>query len=107
MTFPSQIPVVRITNKLTGTEAALEDLLLQHADLVSTIVRTGKELSVPAVTSQPILLRLARAQQSLLDARAELIRSHGQLLKIGQERGDILSGDCPSGSAPNHLSVAA
>lgn len=109
MTMTSQIAVARITQKLGRTESTLDSLLVEQADLIATIVRAGMDLAASPASTQPTLMRLAKFQQTLIGARADLIRSHHNLLKVGQERGDILSGDCPTlaASHPAHLAAVA
>jgi hypothetical protein len=35
------------------------------------------------------------AQRSMASVQADLLRAHTDLLKIGQERGALIDGDCP------------
>ena len=42
--------------------------------------------------------RLAKAGQMLVSARADAIRAHEELFKVGQERGDLVDQPKPGGA---------
>src|SRR3546814_12520566 len=68
-----------------------------------------RESGAPAKTGQATILRLAKAQMSLVDVSSDVLRIHGDLLELGKEMGSYDLRDCPSGSAETtpHLAAVA
>ena len=75
------------------------------AILVAEMATARVESGSVSGTGQRALQRVISAQQAVSEAQLGLIRAHADMLKIGQERGDILEGECPP--AQGELSVAA
>lgn len=75
----------------TGADRLLANLATLAAEMASARVASGASTG----TGQRALQRIIDAQRSLIDAQVGLIRAHADLLKIGEERGDILDGECP------------
>src|SRR3546814_19582259 len=66
---------------------------------MTSMVTARRESGAPAKTGQATILRLAKAQMSLVDVSSDVLRIHGDLLEIGKEMGSYDLRDCPSGSA--------
>lgn len=89
------IAQMRITNDLRDAEAALDNALLQQSQLLSTMIRARRETGSEPALGHEAMLRLVRAQQTILSAGGELARVHGSLQKI---QGDVLGYEgCPPG----------
>ncbi|HYD23471.1 MAG TPA: hypothetical protein VEB68_01650 [Croceibacterium sp.] len=95
MAMTSQVAVARISRELREVEDSLDRALANKAALVATIVQARVDTAAPTQSGHIALLRLSKAQQSLLSARADVIRAHEELFRLGQERGDIADGDKP------------
>lgn len=101
----SSIFTKRIVRSLTKCEEGADRLLADTAGLVSELVVARLETDAAFGTGQRALNRVVEAQKAVLCAQADLMRAHADLLKIGQERGDIMTEACPPGQGS--LSEAA
>ncbi len=93
MTMTIEVARLRIANKIQATEAALDQALTLQSELFATMIAARRETGLGPALGQDTLLRLAKVQQSLLDAGGDLARIHGRLLEISVEKGSIE--DCP------------
>ena len=101
----SNIPVMRIARQLNKCEQGADRLLADTAMLIAEMATARVESGAATGTGQRALQRVIAAQQALSEAQSGLIRAHVDLLKIGEERGDILEGNCPQ--PVGELTVAA
>jgi hypothetical protein len=104
MTMTTEVARLRIANKIQATEAALDQALTLQAELFATMIAARRETGSSPALGQDTLLRLAKVQQSLLDANGDLARIHGRLLEISVEKGSIE--DCPPATAANEANLA-
>jgi hypothetical protein len=96
MAMTKSIAQLRITRELSEAETALNTALLKQSQLFSTMLSARAEVGVSPILGQDALLRLAKAQQTLLAASSDLARVHGRLLEIGQDLDLIPMGEeCP------------
>ena len=93
MTMTTEVARLRIANKIQATEAALDQALTLQAELFVTMIEARREAGSGPALGQDTLLRLAKVQQSMLDAGGDLARIHGRLLEISVEKGSVE--DCP------------
>jgi hypothetical protein len=91
MTVP--VAQLRIARDIREAEEALNEALLRHSSIFTTVVSARLESDVGAFAAHEALLRLAKSQQSLLDAGGNLARAHGSLLDVQREMG--IGDDCP------------
>ncbi len=101
----SNIAAMRIARQFTKCEQGADRLLADTAILVAEMATARVDSRTATGTGQRALQRVIAAQQALSEVQAGLTRAHVDLLKIGQERGDILTGECPP--AKGELSAAA
>ena len=102
MALNTQISSARIVQDLTNSEVEIDRALASSASLLATMAQARLDTDAPLATGQVAIMRLVRSLNSLSDARADLVRVHAELLKVGQERADFsLDPDgCPkNGSA--------
>jgi hypothetical protein len=93
MTMTVPVAQLRIARDIRQAEEALNEALLRHSSIFSTVVSARLESDVGAFAAHEALLRLAKSQQSLLDAGGNLARAHGSLLDVQREMG--IGDDCP------------
>ena len=91
MTVP--VAQMRISRDMTEAERALDEALIRHSSLFTTMVSARRETASGPVVGHEALLRLARSQQALLEAGGDLARVHGSLLKVQREMG--VGEECP------------
>lgn len=98
MTMTSEIAAVRIVRQLKQLEDAIDVAIGAQCALGATLAQARIDTDSPAVTGHVAMMRLAKAGQMLIAARADAIRAHEDLYKVGKERGDVLSAPKPNGS---------
>ena len=83
MTVP--VAQMRIVRDINAAEQALDEALIKHSSLFTTMVSARRETGSSPFTGHEALLRLAKAQQALLEAGGNLARVHGSLLDVQKE----------------------
>ena len=91
MTVP--VAQMRIARDISAAEKALDEALIRHSSLFTTMVSARRETGSSPFTGHEALLRLAKAQQALLEAGGNLARVHGSLLDVQKEV--CGADDCP------------
>lgn len=91
MTVP--VAQMRIARDINEAERALDEALIRHSSLFTTMVAARRETGGAPTVGHEALLRLTRSQQSLLEAGGDLARVHGALLKVQREMG--VGDECP------------
>jgi hypothetical protein len=86
-----EVAALRIVRDLKQLEDAIDAAIAAQCALGVTLAQTRIDTEVPAVTGHVAMMRLAKAGQMLIAARADTIRAHEDLYKVGEERGDIVS----------------
>lgn len=94
MTLTVESATIRISRNIKSAEKALNEALLQQAELMSTLVLARNQVSPNFLSGQDALMRLMKSQQSLLTAGNDLARVHGRMLDISKEMGGTAE-DCP------------
>ena len=104
MTMTTDVARLRIARKIQATEAALDHALTLQSELFATMIEARRETGSGPALGQETLLRMAKVQQSLLDAGGDLARVHGRLLEISVEKG--ICDDCPPSANANQDSAS-
>ncbi len=91
MTVP--VAQMRIARDICEAERALDEALIRHSSLFTTMVSARRETESDPALGHEALLRLTRSQQALLEAGGDLARVHGSLLKVQREMG--VGQECP------------
>lgn len=93
----------RIARQLPEAELSLDSALLASARLMESMLLARQADGMQVFTGQTALMRLAKAQRTLIESQNDMIRIHEELRGIGQEVKAITDdeGSCPkeSGSA--------
>ncbi len=100
----------RIQREVPAAEARIDDALIAVSSLMASIVTARRETDVPAKTGQATIQRLAKAQMSLIEASSDVLRVHGELVKIGRETAGLdVHEECPNiaRAATPHLAAVA
>ena len=93
MTMTVPVAQLRIARDIRQAEEALNEALLKHSSLFTSMVSARQETGVGAFVGHEALLRLVKSQQALLDAGGNLARVHGSLLDVQREMG--VGDECP------------
>lgn len=104
------MPLKKLSEEVPAAEKRIDDAIVAVSTLIATMVNARHEVDVPAATGQTTLLRVAKAQMSLIDASSNVLRAHTDLVKIGQEKaGWDIHPDCPKteGSDVRRLAAVA
>jgi hypothetical protein len=87
MPFTPQIAALRISRQLKTAESQVDQTLLEYSKLMTELVSARQVDGVDAHAGQEVLIRLARAQVSIIDSSSDLFRAHDAAYKIGREMG--------------------
>lgn len=101
MTVP--VAQLRIARDINEAEKALDEALIRHSSLFTTMVSARRETAAGPFVGHEALLRLAKSQQALLEAGGDLARVHGSLLKVQREMG--AGDDCPPDESRDALEM--
>jgi len=91
----------RIGRQLPETELSIDAALLASTRLMETMLLARSADGVQSCTGQSALMRLAKAQRTLIESQNDMIRVHHDLRSIGHEVKAISDddGSCPSPGA--------
>ncbi len=85
MSYQIKIASDQIKQEVPLTEASIDQALISVSNLMSTLVQARVDTGVPAATGQIAVRRLAKAQMALIEASSDVLRVHGELVKVGRE----------------------
>lgn len=90
----------RIARQLPEAELSLDSALLASARLMESMLLARQADGVETFTGQTALMRLAKAQRTLIESQNDMIRVHHELRGIGSEVKAITDdeGTCPNES---------
>jgi hypothetical protein len=94
-----ELAAARISREVPATEACLDDALIQVSTLIRTVVEARRDTGVAAATGQATIVRLAKAQMTLLTVSNDVFRAHKDLSKIAEVHAGFDLHECPSASA--------
>lgn len=75
----------RIGRQLPEAEVSIDAALLASAQLMETMLLARRAEGMESNTGQTALVRLARAQRTLIESQNDMIRVHKELRAIGQD----------------------
>ncbi|HEX7783292.1 MULTISPECIES: hypothetical protein [Sphingobium] len=108
MSNSESLAVARLQRDVPGAEARIDDAIIALSTLMTSVVTARREIGVAAKTGQATIIRLAKAQMSLIDISNDVLRAHGELADIGKETAGLDLHECPSMAvAPPHLAAVA
>jgi hypothetical protein len=84
MSMNIDIAAARIVREVPATEASLDDALISVSLLIKTLVQARRDTGVAASTGQSSIIRLAKAQLSLVTISNDVLRVHKELAKLGE-----------------------
>ena len=87
MHMTPSIASARIARDLKDAEAKADEAILAASSLMTTLVQARTATGVVGHTGQEALIRLARAQVSLIEGSTDIFRVHDHMSKIGREMG--------------------
>ncbi|KQM17435.1 hypothetical protein [Novosphingobium sp. Leaf2] len=88
----------RIARQLPEAELSLDSALLASARLMESMLLARQADGIEVYTGQTALMRLAKAQRTLIESQNDMMRIHQELRGIGQEVKAISDheGSCPT-----------
>ena len=102
-----QVAALRIGTNLQATEDRVDQALAEVGKLLVTLTEARIETASPLHIGHRAVTRLTDAAGKLGAVRSDLVRIHADMLKLAEERGDMLVG-CPSASdKPGDMQVVA
>jgi hypothetical protein len=100
MPMTPQNAAQRITRNLLATENDLDRVLASSASLLADIVQARIDVGADAASGQIAIMRVTEALGALSTARKQIVQTHSELRKVGEERADIVfPSECPKSAA--------
>lgn len=112
MTMTIAAATARISRHLPEAELSFDNALLASTRLMESMLLARQAPGVAALSGQSAIMRLAKAQRSLIESQNDLLRVHGELLDLGREVKAITDepGNCEPSAIKNmgaeHLQAA-
>jgi len=97
----------RLQCDVPNAEARIDDAMIAVSSLMTNMVTARREIGVAAKTGHSSILRLAKAQVSLVEVSGDVLRVHGELAEIGREMGAYDLRECPNVAAATGVRLAA
>lgn len=107
MTMNTEVAALRIARDLKQFEDALDAALAAQCALGATLAQARIDTETPMVVGHVALMRLAKAGQQIIAARADTIRAHEDLFKVGEERCDVLVSPKPKSALERFAGAVA
>ncbi|KPH67375.1 MULTISPECIES: hypothetical protein [Novosphingobium] len=79
-----EIASLRIARSIRSVEDDMDELLAKAGELLAEIARARVATDNVAHLGQRPMARVANMQRSLIEARSELVRAHGDLSKLAE-----------------------
>lgn len=98
MSITISAATARIARQLPEAELSLDSALLASARLMESMLIARQADGVEVYTGQTALMRLAKAQRTLIESQNDMIRVHQELRGIGRQVKAISDdeGSCPT-----------
>ncbi len=101
--MPDTIPDIatRLQREVPEAELRIDDALVAMSTLMTSVVTARRDIAgVPPANGQATIQRLAKAQLALIGVSGEVLRVHGDLVRIGAETAGYDLHECPELTAP-------
>lgn len=90
----SKVFALRIARQLGECEQGVDRLMAETATLLAELA-SARATCDAFGSGQRAIIRVVDAQRAMASVQSDLMRAHADLLKLGEERGDLIDGDCP------------
>ncbi len=99
----------RLQREVPIAETRIDDALIAVSSLMTSVVTARRVTGVAAKTGQGTIIRLAKAQLSLVEVSGDILRAHGELAEIGKETAGYDLRECPNqaSAGATHISSVA
>jgi hypothetical protein len=84
----------RIMRAIPKAEANIDTALVSLASLMVTLIQARQECNVPSSAGQIAIVRLAKAQMSLVGVSSDMLRIHKEMLVVGKEHAGLDIHEC-------------
>ena len=85
----------RLQREVPNAETSIDDALIAVASLTSSVVTARRVTGLPPKTGQRTIIRLVKAQMSLVEVGGSILRAHDELADIGKETAGYDLRECP------------
>jgi len=110
MSISSSAMTARLEREMPEAEFRIDDALVAVSTLMTSVVTARRDIDgVPAVGGQATIQLLAKAQLALVGVSGDVLRVHGNLVRIGRETAGYDLHECPQFASPaaHHLQAVA
>ena len=86
----------RLHRDVPNAEISIDDALIAVSSLTTSVVLARRETGAAAKTGQGTIIRLVKAQMSLVEVSGSILRAHSELADIGKETAGYDLRECPA-----------
>lgn len=98
----------RLEREVPQAEDRIDDALIALSSLMASVVTARRDIDgVPALLGQTAIQRLAKAQLALASVGGDMLRVHGDLVRIGRETAGYDLHECPPSAIQQGPSLRA
>src|SRR3546814_6820860 len=97
---------LRLQQDVPLAEASLDSALIAVSTLMTSVVTARQRVGVAPKAGQESIMRLAKAQLSLVEVSGDVLRVHGELADIAQETAGLDVHECRTKAKDNGAQLA-
>lgn len=90
MTMTPQTAANRLIRELFESEVELDRAIARSAALLASVAQARVDTGTAFADGQIAMMRIVQGLTSMSQARSNLVRTHGELRRLGEERGDLV-----------------
>jgi len=100
--------VARLQEEIPAAERTIDDALIAVSSLMTSAVTARRDTDgVPAARGHAAIRRIAKVQNTLIDASGDVMRIHGELVEIGRESAGYDLHECPKVAGANVVPLSS
>lgn len=100
--------VARLQEEIPAAERTIDDALIAVSSLMTSAVTARRDTGgVPATRGHAAIRRIAKVQNTLIDASGDVMRIHGELVEIGRESAGYDLHECPKVAGANVVPLSS
>lgn len=97
----------RLEREVPNAEGSIDDALIAVSTLTASVARARRATGIPATKGQRTIVRLVKAQMSLVQVSGNILRAHGELAELGKEIAGYDLRECPASAGTDAAPISA
>lgn len=97
----------RLARDVPAAEGSIDDALIAVAALTTSAAMARRVTGLAAAKGQRTLVRLVKAQMSLLEVSGNILRAHGEIVELGKEFAGYDLRECPASAGADVMPMSS